>query len=127
MTNPTGTIQALIFNKLDTLLREVQGLSRRVAKLEALINLVPVPEAPSPSEGKNPELTAAGTLFDTEQFPSDIGDKLAYATGYLAGRMGILADKTALDFGPPEYRDGYALGQSVATGESDPPAWDRTL
>lgn len=125
MTNSTGTIQALIFNKLDLLLREVQGLSRRVAKLEALINLVPVPE--TPSAGKNPELTAAGTLFDTGQFPSDIGDKLAYATGYLAGRMGILADKTALDFGPPEYRDGYTLGQSVATGESDPPVWDKTL
>jgi len=125
MTNPTGTLQSLLFSKLDSLLREVAGLSRRVAKLEALINLVPVPEAPSP--GKNPELTTAGNLFNLEQLPEGVEDKLAYATGYLAGRMGISADKTALDFGPSEYRDGYALGQSVATGESDPPAWDRTL
>jgi hypothetical protein len=124
MTHALQTMQTLIFTKLESILKEVRDLSNRVSKLEALVNMVAPAQEPS---GKNPELIAADKLFNSDSFPSDIGDKLAYATGYLAGRMGILADKTALDFGPPEYRDGYALGQSVATGEIDPPSWDKTL
>ena len=124
MTNATGTLQTLLFNKLDTLIKEVRGLSSRVSKLEALVNLVSVPPAPT---GKHPELVCAEKLYDTEAFPPDIDDNIAYATGYLSGRMGIEADKTALDFGPVEYRTGYELGKNVSTGEADVPTWDRTI
>ena len=123
MTNPNSTIQTLVFAKLESILREVRTLSARVSKLESLVNLVSVPPAPN---GKSPELISADKLFDSDQFPESVDDKLAYATGYLAARMGLLADNTALDFGPAEYREGYELGRGVASGEVSQPSWDRT-
>jgi hypothetical protein len=122
MNNPNRTLQSLVFAKLESILREVRSLSERISKIESLVNLA----SPPPPSSKSPELVSADKLFDLSQFPETVEDKLAFATGYLAARMGLVADSTALDFGPAEYREGYELGLGVASGELDQPTWDRS-
>lgn len=101
---------------------QVKKLTERISELE--------PSEPAASgvrfkAGFFPEIVDGLSVLDTDQIEAE--DKLAYATGYVTGKLGQAPDPIVLcvpdDAG--DYQRGYDLGRLVHGGAARP-TWDRT-
>jgi len=115
MTSNATDPLTLILAKLDGIQQTVTDLSKRVAFLEK--------GKAAPKESKKvPAFLGAMTGLDEKKIPAE--DKLAYATGYVAAKMGLPPDKLCLDIGVTDYSEGYDMGTKVSNQVVDPPDWD---
>lgn len=75
--------------------------------------------------GHFPEIVSGLSVLDLEGVQAT--DKVAFATGYLTGKLGVNKDPLAEYIGayPNDYDHGYQLGKLVFEGGVKP-GWDRT-
>ena len=122
MTSNATDPLTLILAKLDGIQQTVTDLSNRVVSLEKE-KATPTPKKESKKESKKvPAFLGAMTGLDEKKIPAE--DKLAYATGYVAAKMGLPPDKLCLDIGVTDYSEGYNMGWQVSNQVVDPPDWD---
>jgi hypothetical protein len=127
MTSNATDPLTLILSKLEgiqqtvtDLQQTVTDLSKRIASLEKEKTTSKV--EPKKESKKVPAFLGAMAGLDEKKIPAE--DKLAYATGYVAAKMGLPPDKLCLDIGVTDYSEGYDMGTKVSNQVVDPPDWD---
>ena len=97
---------------------QVENLTRRLEKLES-----GTAESPTPrfKQGNSAHIVDGLSVLDTTKIVA--GDPLAYATGYVTGKLGADPDAVASEI--PDYVEGFKLGTAVLDRVAPRPTWDR--
>lgn len=64
------------------------------------------------------------SVIDVDSVPAE--DGLAFATGYITGKLGSPKDPVTQFVPLPDYDAGWDLGSAVFHGTSPKPEWDRS-
>lgn len=74
--------------------------------------------------GHHPEILDGLVILNLEGIKEK--DPLAFASGYITGKLGLVKDRTAESL-VPDYTSGHDLGVKVRKGLEPKPKWDLTV
>ena len=109
-----------VLKLLRNLTEQVENLTRRLDKLDG--NTV----EPTPlrvKQGNSANIVEGLSVLDTAAIGA--GDSLAYATGYVTGKLGADQDPVAAEVA--DYVEGFKLGTAVRDRVAPRPSWDREV
>ena len=113
---------ATILSTLERMQGEIRDLTRKVDTLMSSDPPAPITGGPWLAQVSSyfPEILDGLSYIVLESVPSEI-DPLAYATGYLTGKLGLQKDHLGETM--DDYSKGWDVGNGVYHGDPNP-IWD---